>query len=312
MPRVYWLSDGVGLDVNKGGPDGQIAVATAMLRWIRTNGSPDLIVNGGDMYRDGKTTEFTKFFEQMDRDLSLICETPGNHDWHDDHEGPETGRIPLGYDTFWRNHPESRQPVDTTKKGGARYEHVLDIGGWRLIFLDTGDYEDHPWPGDDQSRVTWLKNSFKPGRANILVAHHSRLSRGRHGDNDDLDVLWRALFDDAGTPRVAFTIAGHDHNVSVYGPRSRDNPEGASVSFNQGIHVFVNGAGGNGHYSGEGFLGIGVSGTRPDIFFDDDNYCVTHINLIDDRSADVDVLNFGKAARTDPTPVAQSLVKIRL
>ena len=84
------------------------------------------------------------------------------------------------------------------------------------------------------------------------------------------------------------------------------------MSFDKGIHVFVNGAGGNGHYSGEGFLGLGVSGTRPDIFFDDDNYCVTRINLIDGTSADIDVLDFGKAAKTDPTAVAKSLVKIRL
>jgi hypothetical protein len=310
MPRAYWLSDGVGLDVNTGGPDGEVAIATAMVRWIRANGSPDLIINGGDMYPDGKTGEFAAFFQQMDHDLSLACETPGNHDWRDDHERPETGRVPEGYDIFWRSHPESKQPVDTTKKGGARYEHFIDLGGWRFIFLDTGDYKEHAWPAGDQTRVTWLKNAFKPGRANIVLAHHSRLSRGRHGDNDDLDVLWRALFDDAGVPRVAFTLAGHDHNVSVYGPRSRDNPKSGSVPFNQGIHVFVNGAGGNGHYSGEGLFGVG--GTRPDKFFDDDNYCVTRINLIDERTAEVDVLNFGTAAATAPTPIAASLVRITL
>jgi hypothetical protein len=55
-----------------------------------------------------------------------------------------------------------------------------------------------------------------------------------------------------------------------------------------------------------------VSGTKPDIFADDEHFCVTRINLIDARSADVDVLSFGTSAKTDPVPVANSLVKVRL
>jgi hypothetical protein len=314
MSLVYWVSDGVGLGVDdKGGPDRRTPVVTAMMRWIRTRGTPVLIVNGGDVYPDGKTKDFNAFFEQMDQDVSLICEPAGNHDWHDDADVPGAGRIPHGYETFWQAHPEGMQPIDTNKQGGARYEHFLDIDGWRFIFVDTGDYKEHPWPGGDQARVSWLKNTLQPGRANILLAHHSRLSRGRHGDNDDLDVLWRALFDESGAPRVAFTLAGHDHNVSVYGPRSRDNPKGGSVAFRDGIHVFVNGAGGNGHYSGDGFLGLfGGAGTKPDIYFDDDHYSVTRINLIDATTVDVDVLDFGSHAKTDPIPVAKSLVQIRL
>jgi hypothetical protein len=312
MSLVYWIGDGVGLNMDEGGPDGNTPLPTALVRWIRTKGTPALIVNGGDVYPDGKTKEFIEFFKQMDGDVSDMCETPGNHDWRDDPDLPSIGRIPHGYDTFWRSHPESRQPVDTSKKGGARYEHFIDIDGWRLIFLDTGDFSDNPWPAGDQARLTWLQNTLTPGRANILFAHHSRLSRGRHGDNDELDTLWKALFDASGTPRVAFTMAGHDHNVSVYGPRPKDNPKKGSVAFDKGIHVFVNGAGGNGHYSGDGFLGLGVSGAKPDIFFDDDNYCVTRINLIDVRSVDVDLLNFGTSAKTDPVPIAQSLVRIRI
>ncbi len=308
MSLVYWLSDGVGLDMNKGGADGKTPIPTALIRWIRTKGSPSLIINGGDVYPDGKTKEFTEFFKQMDNDVSLMCETPGNHDWHDDPDLPQTGRIPHGYDTFWLSHPGSKQPVDTSKKGGARYEHFIDIDGWRLIFLDTGDYSKNSWPAGDQNRVTWLKNSFQPGRSNILVAHHSRLSRGLHGNNGNLDVLWKTLFDASGAPRVAFTLAGHDHNVSVFGPRSKDNPEGPSASFDKGIYVFVNGAGGSGHYSG----GFFASGTKPDIFFNDDNFCVTRINLIDATSVDVDVLNFGTAAKTEPVPIPESLIKIRL
>ncbi len=107
-------------------------------------------------------------------------------------------------------------------------------------------------------------------------------------------------------------MAGHDHNVSMYGPRSRNNPQGPSVSFAQGIHVFVNGAGGDGHYSHDGFLFFGGSGTRPDLFADDDNFCVTRINLLSATAVDVDVLDFGPSAKGEPKPVVESLVKIRL
>jgi hypothetical protein len=162
--------------------------------------------------------------------------------------------------------------------------------------------------------VTWLRDNLKPGRANILFAHHSRLSCGRHGNNDELDALWKALFDPDGRPRFAFTMGGHDHNVSVYGPRSKDDPEDKSVAFAKGVHVFVNGAGGDGHYSQSDLLRavLLVRGEKPDIFKDDDHYFVTRINLISATEAHVDQLDFGKKAAGDPAPVAQSLVKIRL
>src|SRR5262245_35804508 len=240
MSLVYWLSDGVGKEVNVGGADGKTPVPTAMIRWIRSKGSPEMIIYGGDVYPAGDTSAFAEFFAQMDQDVRLVCETPGNHDWKDDPALPEVGRIPHGYDTFWRSHPESFQPVDASKVGGARYDHFRDFNGWRFIFLDTGDYDNHhPWPAGDQERVTWLRQSLQPGRANILVAHHSRLSRGRHGDNTELHTLWEQLFDADGTPRVAFTLAGHDHNVSVYGPRSKDNPHGPVVAPDKGIHLIV-------------------------------------------------------------------------
>jgi hypothetical protein len=170
------------------------------------------------------------------------------------------------------------------------------------------------WPAGDASRVTWLRTNLKPGRANILFAHHSRLSCGRHGNNDELETLWKALFDADGTPRFAFTMAGHDHNVSVYGPRSKDDPQDKSVVFEKGVHVFVNGAGGDGHYSQADILRLIqlVRGEKPDVFADDDHYFVTRINLVSATEVHVDQLDFGKRAAGDPTPVAKSLVKIRL
>jgi hypothetical protein len=160
----------------------------------------------------------------------------------------------------------------------------------------------------DAGRLTRLHQTLHaPGRAKIVFAHHSRLSRGKHGDISDVDVIWRSLFDGAGVPRAALTVAGHDHNVSIYGPRPQSDPHKGSVDFSKGIHVLVDGAGGRGH-------DVGFRGSKPDLFFDDDNYCLTRITLVDNRSADVDVLSFG--AEKDPpagmTPTVLARLPIRL
>lgn len=306
MALVYWLSDGVGDGVKTGNTPA--AVATVMMRWIRTAGNPRLIVNGGDVYQDGKPEEFERFLEQMDGDVSLLCETPGNHDYEDPIETSQTGRIPRGYDEFWRKHPEGKQPVDTAARGGKRYEHFIDIDAWRLFFLDTGDYKKAPWPSGDDSRVAWLRDHLNPGRRNIVFAHHSRVSCGHHGPNRNLHTLWETLFD-GNTPRVACTIAGHDHNINMYGPRSKSAPESASVPFAQGIYIFVNGAGGDGFYATSGLL---IKGEKGDVCTSHKTYAITRINLIDERSVDIDVLAFGKKAERPPERLDRSLVQIRL
>ena len=309
MAKVYWFSDGAGADVDKGGPDGNTPIPTMMIRWIRSQPA-DLIVYGGDVYKAGTPEEFGQFFTQMDHDVSLMCAPAGNHDWKDAGDVPPKGRIPRGYEAFWSAHPESKQPIAVALQGAARYDHFIDLDRWRLIFVDTGDYDRNPWPGDE-SRRTWLRTTLQPGRANILLGHHSRISCGHHGHNRKLNALWNSLFDQSG-PRVAFTLAGHDHNVNVYGPRSRTDPEGTSVPFAQGIHVLVNGAGGDGHYHcGSGITGL-LPGKKGDTFSDDDSYCLTRVNLIDERSADVDVISFGTQARTNPVAIPESLVRIRL
>jgi hypothetical protein len=303
MGIVYWSADGAGQDVGN--------VHNAFIRWMRTHGSPALIVNGGDVYDRGTDEQFAMFFEQMDHVVTDLCEIPGNHDWATRTRSSTTGEIPSGYEAFWSRFPPplSKQPIDGSKKGGARYEHFIDMDGWRLIFLDTGFCDNNPWPMGDPGRMLWLRNAVTgtPGRAKIIFAHHSRLSRGKHGDVKEVDALWQALFDDANTPRAALTIAGHDHNVSMYGPRPRFNPKEGSVDFSKGIHVLVNGAGGRGH-------DVGFRGTRPDLHFDDDNYCVTRINLLSASSADVDILDFGpnKSPSLQRPPAVRKTLSIRL
>ena len=310
MAVVYWFSDGAGSGVVTGGPDGRTPVPTMLVRWIRAQ-PHDLIVYGGDVYKDGKPPEFDEFFQQMDQDVRRMCAPAGNHDWRDASDVPGKGTIPRGYEAFWSSHPESMQAIASGRVGAARYDHFIDLEGWRLIFVDTGDYTASAWPAGDATRKEWLTRTLTPGRANIVLAHHSRISCGNHGHNSRLTALWETLFDATG-PRVAFTIAGHDHNVNMYGPRSSHDPEGGSVAFSEGIHAFVNGAGGAGHYHcGSGLLGF-LPGRKGDIFSDHESFFVTRITLVDGRSADVDLIDFGSQARTPPVVVPRSLVQIRL
>ena len=287
MAVVYFSADGLGEHVNQ--------VQPALMRWIRAQNNADLIVYGGDVYDRGTADEFEEMLTALGGDVSRMCHTPGNHCWKTKETAANGSKIPAGYEAFWRNFrpPISAQPIDTSKKAGGRYEHFIDLAGWRLIFLDTGPCEegvfsDNPWPMGDATRLQWLKSAMAtPGRAKIVFAHHSRLSCGDHGDIKAVNALWQALFDPAGAPLAALTLCGHDHNVSVYRPRPRNVGDGP-VDAAHGIHIAVNGAGGRNHDEG-------VRGTTPELFFNNDNYSLTRIILHDAARATVDFLDFGPA-----------------
>ncbi len=305
MFSIFWFADGAGTDDS---------VPRAMVKWIRTQTDRRLIVYGGDVYKRGTEAQFAMFYEQMNRDVSDTCALSGNHDWKTASADPHPDRIPLGFERFWQQFPlgVSQQPIDTGKRGGARYEHVKDIDGWRLVFVDTGPCNTEDWPVDDLDRPVWLRRALTetPGRAKIVFGHHSRLSRGKHGDNDTVRVLWDCLFDEkTSAPLAALVVSGHDHNTTWYEPRPKDNPERAAVPFGHGIYVHVNGAGGHGHDEASGlFTGFfqPISGTKPD-FKDDDNWCVTRIDLISATAADVSILSFG--ADKPPRVTEPSVVK---
>ena len=83
------------------------------------------------------------------------------------------------------------------------------------MFVDTGPCTRENWPVGDPERAQWVRRMLteRPSRSNIVFAHHSRLSRGKHGDNKTVSALWDALFDASGAPLAALTVGGHDHNV---------------------------------------------------------------------------------------------------
>jgi hypothetical protein len=309
VSTIFWFADGGGTDHE---------TPPVLVRWIRAQ-SPALVVYGGDVYRKGSESEFELFLGQLGGDVTGMCEVAGNHDWDSPSSAPFPDTTPIGYERFWSRFPPpaSEQPIDRGKRGGARYDHVKDIDGWRLVFVDTGPCNDEDWPVHDPGRVTWLRQVLREpaGRAKIVFAHHSRLSRGKHGDNDTVSALWDNLFDDEGAPLAALTVGGHDHNVTWYDPRPKRDPHRHIVALERGIHVHVNGAGGHGHDETSGlFTGFfrPISGTTPQ-FADDDNWCVTRIDLLDARAADVSIMSFGSEdPPAVPEPTLLRTFEIRL
>jgi hypothetical protein len=98
-------------------------------------------------------------------------------------------------------------------------------------------------------------------------------------------------------PLAACAIGGHDHNVSIYSPRPALEPEKNKTTFDKGIYIVVNGAGGNGFYEGQ-------EGTDPDMFRLTNGYCITRIELMNSRLAEVSTISLGPA----PRPYASAVV----
>jgi len=303
MTRVYWLADGCGSKVNDN-------AARLMVAWIRQQEDAALIVYGGDVYTSGSTKEFSKFFKQFGGKVSEVCAIPGNHEWRTAKNVQGAGEIADGYETFWSaaKPPDSHTVIHADQTGHARYDYFNhEVPGWRLIFVDTGaaGEDEGNWPRGLASRVGWLSETLRgtPGRSKILFTHHSRLSRGNHGDQDGLQKLWENLFDGAGErPLVSCTLSGHDHNVSIYTPRGKQ--PGQMKSPADGIWILVNGAGGRNHDEPD-------NGTPPEMS-DVNNFCLTRISFLDERSADLEVLSFGTGSVTEPTLLDNLTVRIRI
>jgi hypothetical protein len=70
--------------------------------------------------------------------------------------------------------------------------------------------------------------------------HRPRFSSGPHGNDDELDALWRIL---AGA-RADVVLAGHDHDYERFTPMNSDGEADP-----EGVTQFVAGTGGASHYT---------------------------------------------------------------
>ena len=174
-------------------------------------GRPDRVLYLGDVYETGTAEEFENRYKTIyGRFDKIAAPTPGNHDWpnHD-----------TGYDPYW-NAANPQVPTN-------RHYYRLRAGGWELLSLNS---ESGLESGSPQMR--WLKAQVRgaAGTCRIAFWHRPYLNAGKHGDQEDVAPLWRAV-----QGRAALVLTGHDHNLQHFKPRD-------------GLVELVSGAGGHDLY----------------------------------------------------------------
>ena len=182
------------------GPDGR-APAQAVGRLVATD-DPDRILYLGDVY--GPYGDDVR--ETFGADTRRISPTPGNHDW------PKSA---AQYLRFW-----------SQGRAGASEYYSFRIAGWQVLSLNS------EMPHDTgSSQLDWLRKQLAaPGDCRLAFYHRPRFSAGRHGDQPDLEPVWRDL-----VGKTALVLNGHDHDMQRLAPVD-------------GTTEMVVGSGGHGHY----------------------------------------------------------------
>lgn len=170
---------------------------------------PDRFLYLGDVYPRGSARDFQKNYEPVYGGLRrLTAPTPGNHEW----PGREGG-----YDPYWASLTGGRPPA----------HYSFRLAGWQILSLNSEE------PLDPDSRqLRWLRRQVSgTGDCRLAFWHRPRFSAGKHGDQQDIDPLWRTL---RGRARVV--VNGHEHNLQRLQPID-------------GITELIAGAGGKSHYA---------------------------------------------------------------
>lgn len=185
---------------------------------------PGIIFTAGDnAYPNGRVEDFANCYAPTwGRHRERTRPSPGNHDWRTADGAP--------YFAYFG--------VQAGDSGVGYYS--WDFAGWHFISLNSNIATE---PGSPQER--WLRADLARHRARCTLAywHHPRFSSAQHGDDDDVDPLWRALYE-AGADVV---VGGHDHAYERFAPQTPD----AAADPARGIRQFVVGTGGRDHYDFE-------------------------------------------------------------
>lgn len=205
FPAPPALSRAVVWAVGDGAVD--LPSARALARRIAAD-RPDRFLYLGDVYQRGTAAEFRENYDRVyGRLRAITAPTPGNHDWP---------RHADGYDPYWSTLTGGRPPA----------HYSFRLAGWQILSLNS----EEPL-GSDSRQLRWLSRRIRdPGTCRLAFWHRPRYSAGEHGDQDDVDPLWRAL-----RGRARLVVNGHDHNLQRLRPID-------------GITEMIAGAGGKSRY----------------------------------------------------------------
>jgi calcineurin-like phosphoesterase family protein len=153
---------------------------------------PRLVLYLGDVYETGTAAEFRNNYDPQYGSLARrTLPTPGNHEW----PNAQSGYLP-----YWRAALGRELP--------PYYERRLY--GWQFLSLNS------ELTGADRVRqLRWLRAHIRgPRDCRIAFWHRPRFSAGFHGDEADLDGLWRAV-----RGRARLVLNGHEHDFERLRPR---------------------------------------------------------------------------------------------
>lgn len=120
--------------------------------------------------------------------------------------------------------------------------YSYDLGAWHIVVLNSNCGQIGGC-GLNSAQVKWLVDDLKayPTTCTLATMHHPRFSSGQHGSTEELQPLWRTMYEQG----VDVVLAGHDHTYERFKPmdvNGKDDPP-------RGIREFVVGTGGRSHYN---------------------------------------------------------------
>jgi hypothetical protein len=185
---------------------------------------PDAVLTLGDhQYPSGSLGDFeASYADTWGAYRDITFPVPGNHEY----ETPGA----RGYFAYFGK--RAGEP----DKGYYSY----DLGAWHLIALNS-ECDEIGGCGDSDPQARWLRQDLEAHQRQCALAywHRPRFSSGPHGNDSDLEALWRIL----AAERADVVLAGHDHDYERFTPMNADGEADP-----KGVTQFVAGTGGRSHY----------------------------------------------------------------
>ena len=175
---------------------------------------------GDNAYENGTPSEFASCYDPTWGAFKARTRpVPGNHDY-----------VTAGATGYYHYFGAAAGP---SGKGWYAY----DLGAWRIYALNS-NCEAIGGCGAGSTQETWLQADLatNPRQCVAAIWHHPRFSSGFHGNNTNMDQIWRDLVS-AG---AEFIVNGHDHGYERFALMTAT---GAPAPVN-GTREFVVGTGG--------------------------------------------------------------------
>lgn len=175
-----------------------------------------VFTTGDNAYPSGTAAQYRDCYNPTwGRHRGRTRPTPGNHDY-------ETPNAAAYYEYFGSN---------AGPPGRGYYSYTA--GAWHVVALNS---EIDVRIGSPQEQ--WLRADLaaNPTACAAVLWHRPRFSSGPHGDNRDLQGLWRTIHEF----NVDIVLSGHDHLYERFAPQDVDG----RADFERGIRQFVVGTGG--------------------------------------------------------------------